>query len=102
MIGPSCSMASENRSRRSREPLRSSEFISTRHRIQVNAFRILTVGVIRSEATSDPVERGLPSLAADERDEELFERPATLGAPAQFVDRTLRDQPAAGDHADMR
>ena len=102
MIGPSCSMASENRSRRSREPLRSSEFISTRHRIQVNAFRILTVGVIRMEPASDPVQRGLRFLAADERDKELFERMATLGAPAQLVDPALRDQPASGDHADMR
>src|SRR4051794_33076963 len=63
MIGPSRSIASENRSTMSREPVRSSEFTSTRHRSQMNARKM--------RVTSEPVEVDGGTLAADELDEHL-------------------------------
>ena len=50
MIGPSCSMASENRSTVSRAPVRSSEFTRMRQRIQANARRILSIDQSQSSA----------------------------------------------------
>jgi hypothetical protein len=44
MIGPSRSMASENRSSLSRAPVFSSEFSSMRQRSHTNARRILSIG----------------------------------------------------------
>ena len=93
MMGPSFSVATAKRSRVSRAPVRSSELTSTRQRIQRNARKM--------RPTSEPVQVGGGPFAADQLDEQLFERPFALRARAHFLDPPLRDEPAVGDHADV-
>ena len=77
MIGPSFSMATEKRSSVSRAPVSSSELISIRQRSHANARRVLNI--------SDPVERHRRSrVAADQADEQLFERLAADAPGAQL------------------
>ena len=52
MIGPSLPAAMEKRSSVSREPVRSSEFTSTRHRIQRNARKMRPMGSVYSQLMS--------------------------------------------------
>src|SRR5262245_8552116 len=93
-IRPSFSVATENRSSVSRAPVRSSELISTRNRIQTNARKIRVIA-------SQPVEIRRRPFAADQIDEQLFERAGAVLAGADPFDGALRDDPAVGDHADV-
>src|ERR671910_715213 len=86
MIGPSFSVATAKRSRVSRALVRSSELINTRQRLQRNARKM--------RPTSEPVQFRRRPFAADELDEQFLERPLALGAGADLVDPTLRDQAA--------
>ena len=77
MIGPSFSIASENRSSVSRAPVRSSELTSMRHRIQANARRILST-LRSSRARRLRVRRRRPgSMNSSSR------RLGAVGAPAR-------------------
>src|SRR5262245_59489612 len=94
--GPICSTASDRRSTVSRAPVRSSEFISTRHRIHAKARSVLSM-------RSNPVERrSRRTVAAHQVDEQLFEASRAGSAGAQLVDGALRDQPSLGNDADVR
>ena len=48
MMGPSLPTATEKRSIVSREPVRSSELMSTRHRIQKNARKMRPIRVLKA------------------------------------------------------
>src|SRR4051812_2055927 len=95
MIGPSLSVATDMRSSRSRAPVRSSELTRTRQRIHRKARKIRPIAL-------EPVQIGGRTLAADQRDEEFFERPRSMRAGAHLLDPPLRDEAAVGDDADMR
>src|SRR5262249_18544131 len=94
-IGPSFSVAIEKRSSVSRLPVRSIELTSTRNRIQTNARKMRVIAL-------QPVEGGGRFFAADELDEHLFERAVSVHARAHLLDRSLRDDAAVGDDADVR
>src|ERR1051325_11253884 len=86
MMGPSFSIATENRSTASRAPVFSSELMSIRQRIQTNARRVRVMADM-----SEPFERRVRArVTADQADEQLFERAPGAAAAAPLVDRRLR------------
>src|SRR5437763_14708488 len=93
-IGPSFSVAMENRSIVSRAPVRSSELTSTRQRSQRNARKM--------RVTSQPVEIGGGALAANQVDEQFLERLADARARPHICQRSLRDEASVRNHADVR
>src|ERR1043165_4943893 len=82
MIGPSFSVATEKRSSVSRALVRSSELTRTRRRIQRNARKIRPTSL-------QPVQIGVRPFAADEIDEQLFQRAGACVAGADVRDRPL-------------
>src|SRR3954447_18802432 len=93
MIGPSFSVASEKRSIVSRAPVRSSELMKTRHRSHRNARKM--------PITSEPVEVCRSAFAANQVDEQFFERLADRGARPHLRERPLRNEPSSRDHPDV-